>query len=861
MFENDEDIAINSHIDIISLDNDSKVDFISESKRTEEAPRASEEKYRLLFETANEAIVVVQDAKIKFFNPKFIRISGYTKSELICRSIMDFIHPDDRDMVVANHFNRISGGNVPTLYVFRVVDKNGSIKWVEISAVLINWEGKPATLNFLSDITERKLAEEKMLFQSSLLNQISNAVITTDLKGNITYWNKYAERLYQWTEGEIIGKNIAETIVPGNMFDAMLNVMAVLKNAGHYEGEFPVKRKDGTIFQAFYTFGILHDTNFNIVGLVGVCIDITERIRAEEEVRKKDIMLGALSLATNILLTEPSLNSAINQTLELLGGATKIDRINIVINHDPESGEHFMSLYYSWSSDSNLSIGGHHNLQNIPYHPNFSRIYDVLSEGRPIKGLLREFSEAERVLTKGKNSKSVISFPIMIKGKFWGFIAFDDCHSERDWSSIEISILMAAAAAIGGAIARKQTEDDLREAKELAESAAKAKSDFLANMSHEIRTPMNAVVGLADLTLKSDLTSEQKNNLEIIKSSGDSLLSIINEILDFSKVDSGNMELEAKPFRLKKCVEDSLNLVRAIASKKNLTLTCSIEDNTPQLIIGDHGRLQQILANLLSNAVKFTDRGNVSVLVKSKKLDGNNFEIHFEVKDTGIGIPIDKIGNLFQPFTQGDSSTTRKYGGTGLGLAISKRLVELMGGSIWAESQLGKGSTFHFTLLANATLMKPINDTEFETDDNYDKVVDRKQDLRILLAEDNKVNQIVILKMINKLGYQADAVTNGKEVLNSLETQPYDLVLMDVQMPDMDGFEAARAIRKLWPSGDQPKIIAITAYALKGDREKCLDAGMDDYMSKPVKLEELAKMLAKIKTNEKPFKTNHESSL
>jgi GAF domain-containing protein/DNA-binding response OmpR family regulator/HPt (histidine-containing phosphotransfer) domain-containing protein/HAMP domain-containing protein len=585
-------------------------------------------------------------------------------------------------------------------------------------------------------------------------------------------------------------------------------------------------------------------------------------------------------------------------------------------------------------------------------------------------------------------TRALLGIPLLREGHLIGALTVNR-KTPGAFSAEVVDLLETFASQSALAIQNARLFRDLTEARRDAESANEAKSAFLATMSHEIRTPMNAVIGMSGLLLGTELTAEQREYADIVRSSADALLTVINDVLDFSKIEAGRMDLEAQPFDLREGVEAALDLVASRAAEKGLDLAYLISDDTPAAIVGDVTRLRQILLNLLSNAVKFTETGEVVLSVTAKRLDGPGsvYEVAFTVRDTGIGIPPDRIARLFESFSQVDASTARKYGGTGLGLAISKRLTEMMGGAISVESRVGHGSEFRFTVRAPsaegavpprrelrgtqptldgkqvlvvddnetnrrilaayldtwgmavrmtgspreglawvqagepfdvgildmhmpemdgvalarairehrssaalplllftslgrrevdaesvgfaAHLTKPIKPSQLfdalagviagqpthvepraRVRVELDPGMARRHPLRLLLAEDNVVNQKLALRLLEQMGYVADVAANGLEVIDAIERQHYDVVLMDVQMPEMDGFEASREITRRWPAGERPRIVAMTANAMQGDRELCFAAGMDDYVSKPIHVEELVAALERSPAHE-----------
>lgn len=630
--------------------------------------------------------------------------------------------------------------------------------------------------------TERELKESEQKYRELSL-QLPQTTFELDAYGNLIFINQFGSHALGYNKDDLkAGLNIQQIMADEDRERMKEDFNQAMQGTPRAE-EYRIKKKDGSTFPAIaYSIPIIKEGK--TMGLRGIFLDISERKRTETALKESENKFRVLA--------EKSL-------------------VGVYIVQDWKFkyvNPRFAEIFGYSVDEMILKMGP----------------MDLTDEDE-LKGI------KEGMINKLAGDKSSY-YEVQGTTKTGEIVDIQVFGSMTNYESRP-----AVMGTILDITEKKRIDLDLLKAKEAAEAAAKAKSDFLANMSHEIRTPMNAVIGMTSLILRTKLSPEQTEYIVTIKNSGEALLSIINDILDFSSIERGKIDLERLPLNLKGCIEESIDIVSALARNKGLKLHYFAQGFIPESILGDESRIRQILVNLLSNAVKFTERGEIEVRCEADGLDHDRTrcQIHISVRDTGIGIPLETQKKLFQPFSQADASTSRKYGGNGLGLAISKRLVELMDGRIWVESIANTGSTFHFTFPAEVSALPAKKASLTPADLDHPKP---NWERSILLAEDNMVNQRMAILMLNKLGYHADTVTNGQEVLDALVQKNYDLILMDVQMPEMDGLEATREIRRRWPSSG-PKIVALTAHAIAGDRERCLDAGMDDYLCKPINIEGL----------------------
>ena len=777
--------------------------------------------YKFIVEKCQEAILIVQQGVIRFSNPYLSDLSGYSSQELDGLSIDRLIHPDDVDAILKMHVDRLKGKEVPRRYEFRAVRKNGEVIHVKISGLLIDWQGGPASLNFVHDIsvevqarietqkaneriramfddvTEEK-ADRLQLQQSerrfhALFKSAPTMISFADFEtGTFVDVNQQFVEKTGYSRQELIGKTSVEMgwIEPSQR-QALIKQLEKDQYVTKY---MSIRTKAGKEIEVAYN-------------------------ATRVQIANNDYLLSNLEDISELKAIETELLASRELYKKLFNSA---DDSIFVLRCEKDGSERFIDV--NESACSKLGYTKNELLAILPAELN------SIEDRKTAKDACSRLSlDGSAVFETRQLAKSGEYIPVEVSCRLF----------EMENKTYALAIARDCSD-------RKTAEKALILSKELADKANKAKSEFLANMSHEIRTPLNGIVGMLQLLETAELGNEQREYVHAAVKSSDRLTHLLSDILDLSRVEAGKMLLDITPFDIKKTVSDVCQLFELAADQKKLDLFCDIDPNLPSSVLGDRLRVQQVLNNLVGNAVKYTDSGQVRLGAHHQSTNDKNHRVLFMISDTGIGIPDEKISDLFQPFTQVSGGYTRRYEGAGLGLAICRRLIGLMGGSLSVDSTKGKGTTMAFSLpfeLAHE------GEESNKTIDNTGVIA--VAGLKALVVEDDYVNSYALRIMLDKAGFQGETASTGREALKALKNEKFDVVLMDIQMPEMNGIEATEAIRNGEAGREhiQIPIVAMTAYAMAGDREIFLNAGMNSYVPKPVDKSRLLDAIAEAIAN------------
>ncbi len=766
-----------------------------------DALRRSEARFRSLFDCSPDAIFVEDfNGVVLDVNPAACRLQGLPRERLVGLSVYDLTPTNQRD-ALARGFGRLVRGDLQFIegYSWHV---DGRAIPVELHVNRFEYGGVPALLLIVRELTERRRVQGQLEKLSRAVEQTADGVFITDRNGLIEYINPAFEQMTGYSPEEAVGQTprlvksgrhgvefyqrLWETVLAGRTFRSTLTN----------------RKKDGELCYADVTITPLKDVRGAVTHFVATWKDITEAKEAEEELRR----------------------SRERFELAVAGSGDGIWDWDVTRNEVFFSRRWKQMLGYAEDEISPQFIEWENRL-----HPD-DRERALATVKAYLDGQLPEYELEHRLRHKDGGYRWILTRGVALRDADGRPYRMAGSHTD--------------------VTDRKKAEEKLRAAQRAAEEANRAKSEFLANVSHELRTPLNGILGMTDLVLGTTLADEQREHLQLVKVSTAHLLAVINDLLDFSKIEAGRLELVPAPFRVRASLAGTISALAVQARAKGLDFHCDVQPAVPDRLVGDWPRLAQVLVNLIGNAIKFTEKGAVFVevglaacgLAASSAKPQAAVELQFLVRDTGIGIPAAQLRRIFDPFVQADSSTTRRYGGTGLGLSIAAKLVEMMGGRIEVESTPGRGSTFRFTA---ALPTAPVESEKAATPSDHDaRAPSSAQPLRLLIAEDHEINQRVLTALLSRMGHKSVVAPNGRAALERLANETFDGVLMDVQMPELDGLQATACIRAAEVGTDRHlPIVALTAHAMTGDRERCLAAGMDGYLSKPINPDALAHAL------------------